>query len=270
MKVSLIATTYNQPQDLELYLSTVAAQTTQEFEVVVADDGSGEATRRVVDKFANGPLKGRFIHAWHSDDGYRKGKILNEAIRRAQGEWIVFTDSDLLLHPRFIADHVSRASAQGLFMGRRVELGPRVSDWVRKHVDRLGSPEFYARVVMSDWRGETRNANRSFRIASEGLAHFLKYDQVPDLLGSNFSIHRSLLERLNGFDEAREHYWGEDGDLFVRARNAGADISGRKSFAVQWHLWHERRSPPPKAEEDYQRRVREDFTTVSCERGLRT
>lgn len=269
MKVSLIATTYNQPRDLDLYLSSVAAQTMHDFEVVVADDGSGEGTRKIVDKFANGALKGRFIHAWHPDDGYRKGKILNEAIRRSSGEWLVFTDSDLLLHRRFIEDHASQASEQALFMGRRVELGPQVSEWVRSHPERAGSPSFYARVLASEWRGETRNANRSFRIASGAIARLLKYDRVPDLLGSNFSIHRSLLERLNGFDEAREHYWGEDGDLFVRARNAGAKISGRKSFAVQWHLWHERRSPPLKAEEDYQRRVREDFTTVSCLRGLR-
>jgi glycosyltransferase involved in cell wall biosynthesis len=267
LKVSLIATTYNQPVDLDLYLRTVEAQTRRDFQVVIADDGSGDETRAVVERH-RARLGDRLVHVWHEDVGYRKTKILNSAIRKSSGELLVFTDSDLVLHPRFIEDHVSASRPRGMFMGRRVDLSPAMSDWARGNPARLFTLEFYYRLVKDGLAvGGTRNVNRGFRVASEPLSNLLGMDRVPDLLGSNFSIDRKLLEELNGFNEALEHYWGEDGDLFVRARNAGAAISGRKSFAVQFHLFHPFRKPKPDAEAWY-RGLLEKRDYVRCEKGL--
>ncbi len=265
--VTLIATTYNQPVDLDLYLETVARQTTADFEVIIADDGSGPETKAVIERHRE-RFGDRLVHVWHDDLGYRKTKILNLAIRRARGNLLIFTDSDLILHPAFVSDHVAVRSDRGLFMGRRIDLAPKVSAWIRAHRDRLFTPAFYAKIFWNAWIDrETRNANRAVRFAPGFVANFLGMDRVPDLLGSNFSIDRKLIEELNGFNEALDHYWGEDGDLFVRARNAGARITGRKSYAVQFHLWHEFRKPKPDAEAWY-RNLLEDRNYVRCERGL--
>jgi glycosyltransferase involved in cell wall biosynthesis len=256
--ISLIATTYNQPRELSLYLETVAAQTWHDFELLVADDGSAAETREVIESSRVRHPQLRFKHVWHPDQGYQKSKILNQAIRQSEAPWIVFTDSDLILHPRFLADHAAAQKRWSLFMGRRVELAPGVSRWVVDHPEKLFGFEFYRRVLRSSKEpGEpTKNANRSFRIANSVVARIFGYHKVPDLLGSNFSICRELLLDVNGFDEKLEHYWGEDGDLFIRARNAGAKIHGRKAYAVQFHLWHKRRAPALGAEEAYREKLK--------------
>lgn len=267
MSASILATTYNQPKDLELYLLSLKNQTNPGFEIVIADDGSGPETKAVIESFR--PHFGaRLKHVWHEDQGYRKTKILNKAIAASAGAWLIFTDSDLIVHPRFIADHLRQAAPRKLFMGRRVDLSPAVSEWVRKNPHEIFDSEFYLRTFMDSLRAKgTRNVNRGFRIANPVVSKVLGMHRVPDLLGSNFSISRSLLEELNGFNESLEHYWGEDGDLFVRARNAGATIEGRKSYAVQFHLWHALRQPKPDAETWY-RNLLQNKNYVRCENGL--
>jgi GT2 family glycosyltransferase len=147
-------------------------------------------------------------------------------------------------------------------MGRRVDLAPEVSLWLRNHFDKFLSAEFFLRAVTSE------NSNRGIRISNEFAARTLGAFRVPSLLGSNFSIDRELLEKINGFDESNTHYWGEDGDLFARCVHVGAEIIGRKMFAVQYHLWHERRHPKPDAYQQYLNRLN-DASYVYCEQGLK-
>lgn len=268
-KISVIATTYNQSKDLALYLKSLSRQSRSDFEIIIADDGSREDTRQVVESFKAQIFGNRLTHLWHEDLGYRKCKILNSAIRISTGDQLIFTDSDLILHPRFVEDHASQAEVNSVFMGRRIDLGPEVSDWVRQNEDRLFSLEFYRNILKSGFlaKNPSRGIKRAFRIVSPFWVGVLGCKNVPDLLGSNFSIDRELLFRVNGFDESREFYWGEDGDLFVRIRNSGAKILGRKSFAVQYHLWHPLRSPQPGAEASYRKQL-EDRAYTRCQKGL--
>jgi glycosyltransferase involved in cell wall biosynthesis len=268
-KISVIATTYNQSEDLTLYLESLARQTLTEFEVIIADDGSRPDTTAVVQSFQSKAFGKRLVHVWHEDLGYRKCKILNSAIRASTGDYLIFTDSDLILHPCFVEDHLSQAKPNSVFMGRRVDLNPQVSSWVRKNGDQLFTQRFYTQILKSTFLDHppTRGIKRAFRIVNPVWVRVLNCKKVPDLLGSNFSIDRELLYKVNGFDEEREFYWGEDGDLFVRLRNVGAQISGRKSFAVQYHLWHPLRSPQKDAEENY-KKLLENHEYSRCQKGL--
>ena len=54
MKISVILTTYNWPEALELSLRSFMAQTDSNFEVVVADDGSKEPTRLLIERLRAG------------------------------------------------------------------------------------------------------------------------------------------------------------------------------------------------------------------------
>jgi glycosyltransferase involved in cell wall biosynthesis len=270
MRLSLIATTYNQPADLDLYLRCLRKQTLQDFQIVIADDGSTAETCLVIEHHQREWAHDRLVHVWHEDTGYRKAKIVNEAVRRSKGEWLVFTDSDHLVNEYFVQDHAAQQSARTLFMGRRVDLSPRVSEWARKNPQKLFGIEFHLRVLLSAWSAQpTRNAQRSLRVGSKKLAQALKLDHVPDLLGSNFSIDRALLYEVNGFNENSEHYWGEDCDLFARIVHVGATLAGRKNFAVQLHLWHPLRRPKPDAERAYLALLN-DTQYRRCEQGLQS
>lgn len=268
MKTTILACTYNQPRELEICLDSICKQSTDQFDIVIADDGSGPETAHVVKKYKQ-ILGERLTHVWHEDNGYQKSQILNKAIAKLNEdtEWVIFIDTDTLLHPQFVEDHISQKSLRGLFMGRRVELNESLSQWIRLHPQFIWkkthknswkfSSEFYQELFVSAWQNPpTQNFNRSFRIENSILRKLFKYDHVPDLLGSNFSICAKLLRELGGFNQNLKNYWGEDGDLFIRALEAGVKPSGRKCWALQFHLWHPRRPYAPEAEENYQMRIK--------------
>ena len=85
--IALVISTYNSPAYLSLCLRSVAAQTVLPDEIVIADDGSGDETARVVAGFKR-EMEGlaEVKHIWHPDEGFRKTIILNKAIAAASGE----------------------------------------------------------------------------------------------------------------------------------------------------------------------------------------
>ena len=79
MLISVIFTTYNSPLWLEKVLWGFDAQTDHNFEIVIADDGSREDTRQLIERFARAtdrPIQ----HIWQADDGFQKCRILNKAV----------------------------------------------------------------------------------------------------------------------------------------------------------------------------------------------
>lgn len=111
--VSVIFTTYNQPQWLQKVLWGFECQTHKNFEIVIADDGSQEATRELVQNFReNSHL--RIQHIWHPDEGYQKCPILNKAIVASKADYLIFTDGDCIPVPILLPNifkGVSRATS---------------------------------------------------------------------------------------------------------------------------------------------------------------
>ena len=82
--VTLVITTYNWPAALDLTLKSVARQSELPDEIIVADDGSGPETARVVDArraVSEVPL----LHVWQPDEGFRLARSRNRAIAAARG-----------------------------------------------------------------------------------------------------------------------------------------------------------------------------------------
>ena len=79
MFASVIFTTYNHPQWLEKTLWGFSAQTYRDFEIIVADDGSGPETRQVIESMQS-QTDISIRHLWQEDDGFQKCRILNKAI----------------------------------------------------------------------------------------------------------------------------------------------------------------------------------------------
>jgi len=105
MRISLVISTYNWPEALELVLKSVLKQELMPNEVIIADDGSSISTKKLITKFKDlftVPL----IHVWHEDNGFQKATILNKAIAESSGDYIVQVDGDCIIHHKFIKDHV--------------------------------------------------------------------------------------------------------------------------------------------------------------------
>src|SRR5690606_26502649 len=99
--VSLIISTYNWPEALNLCLKSVSNQVRLPDEIIIADDGSKTATRVIIDAFRD-QLSIPVHHVWQEDMGFRKCMILNKAVQKASFPYIVQIDGDVILDPNFM------------------------------------------------------------------------------------------------------------------------------------------------------------------------
>jgi len=121
MRVSLIITTYNRVNALSLVLRSVEYQTVLPKEVIIADDGSGSDTKEAISVFQK-TSNLNIIHSWQKDKGFRAAKSRNKAIAKSKDDYIILIDGDMVLHPKFIEDHISHAEPGYFVQGTRVLL----------------------------------------------------------------------------------------------------------------------------------------------------
>ena len=97
MRVSLIVTTYNRPDALKLLLMSINSQSVPPNEIIIADDGSKNSTKKCIDEFKKKSSL-QVIHSWQEDKGFRVAKSRNKAIAKSKCEYIILIDGDVILH----------------------------------------------------------------------------------------------------------------------------------------------------------------------------
>jgi glycosyltransferase involved in cell wall biosynthesis len=230
--LALIINTHQQPEYLRRVLKGVARQTSLPDEVLVADDGSGPETREMFDRWS-GEQKMKTFHVWQEHEGFRRARILNEAIATARCDYIVFLDGDTLPHPRFMADHRACARTGCFIQGHRTLVRQKGAAW-------FGSGTFSKDRTRALFSGQM-----SLKHAFRWPVRLLRFrDDFRGIRGCNLGIWRHDLIRINGYNEAFVGWGREDSELAVRLMNLGVrrlDLRGR---ALCYHLWH------PPAERD--------------------
>ena len=127
MKISLIVSTYNWPEALNLCLKSIMIQTRMPDEVIIADDGSKDETKTLIEHMQKDfPCK--LKHAWIPDEGFRLALSRNNAIRTyCTGDYVIFIDQDIILDKKFVEDH-ERLATEGCFViGGRTKLSSLLS-----------------------------------------------------------------------------------------------------------------------------------------------
>ncbi len=225
--VALIISTFDQPDYLARILAGAAGQTRAPDELLVADDGSGEETRRVFTEWkAHRPF--RCEHVWQKHEGFRKARVLNEAIAMARSEYIVFLDGDTLPHCCFVADHLELASPGSFVQGHRALVGQRAAaDFgkdgrVRGRLGALFSGQLTGAANVFRWPFAMKSARTGLR----------------GIRGCNFAVWRADLVRVNGHNEAFSGWGREDAELAARLMNAGVRRMDARGRALCYHLWH--------------------------------
>ncbi len=238
-EASVIISTYNRPAHLERCLEGFRHQTTTEFELLVADDGSGDETAEVIRVAARDyPVPIR--HAWQEDSGFRKCKVLNQAVRLAASDYLVFTDSDCVPHRDFVKAHLRYRAAGRCLVGRSVKWGAARTQRIDLRDVAAGR---HARIRPRDFWDNLRKRNRylpyGIRLPGEWgfrLVQHLKKNRDPR--GGNFSLWKSDLVRVNGWNEDFESWGLEDVELGRRLRLAGVEPMLVINKACTFHLHH--------------------------------
>lgn len=237
--LSVVISFYNKIDNLRLLLAALERQSFRDFEVIIADDGSGSAVVNEVGQIIiSSPLS--LQHIWHEDLGFRKTKILNQAIRKSRSEYLVFIDGDCIPHPRFVEEHYLNREPKVLLAGRRAYLSERLSRSLTAEKIRSGYLEkrFMLDLIVDGIFGKSRQVFKGIYIKNRLLRKFLNRS-MKGVLGSNFSVYKEDLEAINGFDERYSApAVGEDSDIEMRLRWIHVKFRMVKNMAVQYHIFH--------------------------------
>ena len=228
--VCVVMCTWERPAHLALALAGYLRQTGGvDFELIVADDGSGPETAAVVRRFAErAPFPVQ--HVWHAREGHRRTAILNLAIARTSAAQVLYTDGDCVPAADLVAVHRRELEPGKLLIGGYVRVRPEIGDaanedWVRRgeHERLLGPRQQFSllrRHAKNLWQIRTRRRRR------------------PHNLGLNMSLARADLLRVNGYDENYRGWGNEDGDLRERLKRVGVWPKSIWTKAVVFHLDH--------------------------------
>lgn len=207
--VSLIISTYNTPQLLDICLQSVARQRTMPGEVVIADDGSTAETREIVDYFrqlVNIPVH----HIWHEDRGTRLSVIRNKAIAAAGGDYIIQTEGNIVLDPNFIGDHLLVAQRGTFVCGSRTQLRPVQTSELLQH--KISEIPLSARLTLP-------NALRMPPLIRMLSGRKPRDPAFPH--GCNMAFWRDDLLRINAYNEDITGPGPENSEIVCRLINSG-------------------------------------------------
>ncbi len=226
MKASLIIAYYKNIPFLDLILQSLHYQTEKDFEVLIAEDDNDISTLNFLEKQS---IKYSFTikHLSQKNKGFRKNKILNEAIRNSKSKYLIFIDGDCVLHKKFIEEHLKNAENNFGLIGRRLMLSKKLTKKAIKKND-FHEFTFYNFIKY-----------KCKKLECALYFPLLSSKRNTGIWGCNWSIYKKSLEKVNGFDEDYTKAGvGEDVDIEWRLKESHIQFKSVKFKAVQYHLHH--------------------------------
>jgi glycosyltransferase involved in cell wall biosynthesis len=227
MRVSLIITTFNRPDALLLVLKSVERQSTLPFEVIIADDGSNNDTKILINNFQSTSCL-NIIHSWQKDKGFRAAKSRNKAIAKSDGDYLILIDGDMILHSKFVQDHIKNAEIGYFIQGTRVMLNEGATK------DLVNKINFCFSFTSPGLK------NRKNAIHSDFLSKLFskKRKYLSRIKSCNMAFYKKDCLSINGFNNDFEGWGREDSEFAARLLNIGIIRKNLRFNAIQFHLWH--------------------------------
>ncbi len=193
MLYSIIVPVYNRPEEISKLLESLAAQTVKPFELVIIEDGSKERCDHLL-----GHYRSFFTIHYYYKENEGRCEARNYGMERAQGDYMLFFDSDVILPPFYFEklEAVMAATPCDCFGG------PDAADDSFSDMQKAVSHS-----MTSFW---TTGGIRGGKVVMEKFC--------PRTF--NMGISRAVYEKVGGFNDML----GEDIDLSLRIRKAGFDI----------------------------------------------
>ena len=237
-RISVVAALYNKPRELLLCLEGYRLQSFQDFELILADDGSMPEVDEICRNFAR-EVSFPITYLWQEDRGWGKLRMLNWAILEAKADYLCFTDGDCIPHRHFVKCHAEESNEKTVQCGRRVDLMEKISPAISTEDVRAGRLDCKRWLVERILKDEVDYGWKGFYLPRFLARTVASFSRKPALLGSNMSLHKKWLTEVNGFDESfTVPGIGEDTDMQRRFEMLGLKIGWITYRAIQYHLWH--------------------------------
>lgn len=234
-RVGIIISTYNKPEWLRKTLLGYCSQTRPADEIVIADDGSRDDTRQLIDSFRDRlPIK----HVWQEDRGFQKSEILNKALVAAESEYLIFTDQDCIPREDFIETHLKYARPGYFLSGGYFKMTMPISLAVTDE-DIATGKVFSIRWLRSMGQPLSFKLTKLFRSPAYARLMNLITPARASWNGCNASGWRKDAIDVNGYNQDM-HYGGQDREFGERLYNLGIKSIQIRYSAIVMHLDHKR------------------------------
>ena len=236
-QISIILSTYNQPSWLEKALQGYEFQTFKDFEILIADDGSKDETRLLIENYKK-KSKLKIKHIWHEDNGFQKTIILNKSIISSKSDYLLFSDGDCIPRSDFVEKHISQKEEKYFLSGGYFKLPMSISEIIS--LDDIKNQNCFD----INWlkKNGLNLSIKNYKLTARGCTEKLLNRLTPTKAtwnGHNSSGWKKDILNVNGFDE-RMQYGGEDRELGERMLNLGIRSKQLRYSAVCIHLDHAR------------------------------
>ena len=208
MKYSVIVPVYNRPNECEELLESLTHQTQHDFEVLIVEDGSSVPCRDVVERYAD-----KLAVHYYDKPNSGPGQTRNYGVERANGEYVIILDSDVVL-------------PEGYFAAIDAELAANLCD-------AFGGPD-RAHESFSTTQKAINYAMTSFFTTGGIRGGKAKLDKFYPR-SFNMGVRREVYQALEGFSAMR---FGEDIDFSTRIFKSGYRC---RLFPEAW-VYHKRRT----------------------------
>lgn len=208
MKYSVIVPVYNRPNECEELLESLTHQTQHDFEVIIVEDGSSVPCRDVVERYAD-----KLAVHYYDKPNSGPGQTRNYGVERANGEYVIILDSDVVL-------------PEGYFAAIDAELAANPCD-------AFGGPD-RAHESFSTTQKAINYAMTSFFTTGGIRGGKAKLDKFYPR-SFNMGVRREVYQDLAGFSAMR---FGEDIDFSTRIFKSGYRC---RLFPEAW-VYHKRRT----------------------------
>ncbi|WP_309499097.1 glycosyltransferase [Sulfurovum sp.] len=239
---SIIISVYKDTEALGFILESLENQTRLPDEIIISEDGSSTEMSNFIttqkDRFPN------LIHLTQADEGWRKNIAMNNAIKTASREYLIFIDGDCVPYSTFIQAHVENAQHGIVLCGKRFELGPKFTAKIKRNELKISDIEkkffWYLPSMIAD---DARHPEDGLIFKSHSfISRQIHKRYVRHILGCNFSCYKDDFLKINGFDETyRLPAEGEDVDPSWRFRGMGIELKSCRNNANILHLYHPKR-----------------------------
>jgi GT2 family glycosyltransferase len=228
ISATVIIAFYKRLDFLEKIFEGLEKQSKKDFEVIIAEDNDSPLTPGFIGSKRD-KLSFQIKHVSQEDIGFRKNRILNEAVKVASAEILIFLDGDCIPHKHFIMQYCKHVVKGTACFGRRVMLGKTFTANLLQH------PGIRSLRILSLLFSDSRQVEDAFYLPRLNK----NITEYRGIWGCNWGLHVNDLIAVNGFDEDYVHASvGEDNDIEWRLRSSGIKFKSLKHKAIVYHMYH--------------------------------
>ncbi|MAH82563.1 MAG: glycosyl transferase [Flavobacteriaceae bacterium] len=244
MTVSLIISTYNSSEVLNVIIDAVSKQVKLPNEIIIAEDGNEINTHKVIDSWKN-KISSKLIHVNQEDFGFRKALILNKAVNISKSDYIIQIDGDCIPNKYFIYDHIINAKKGCYLFGTRVHIKKTyVSKFLYcyQNNNKILTFSLFSPYIKKRFRIIRIPFFKYFYKQNNTISHKFR--------GCNTSFWRKDFISVNGYNNDFIGWGREDSDLMIRLHNNNIKGKRVKFCAIVYHLDHDQKDESHFSEND--------------------